>query len=80
MPLDPQQRARSDPSGDAQFYAFPRFVTHLDDAFLARVEGHGMNAEVSVRPGAEPRFPWLGGGTDPFYSVLARRAAAEESG
>lgn len=115
MPLGLQQRTRIDPSDDARFYAVPRFVTHVDDAFIAQltelyrqrlrpgmrvlldlmsswvsylppelelapVEGHGMNAEVIVRPGAEPRFPWLGGGTDPFYSVLARRTAAEETG
>ncbi len=29
--------AKADPSPDAEFYAFPRFVTHIDDAAIAEV-------------------------------------------
>lgn len=37
MPLHPQQRAKLDPSDDALFYRAPRFVTHVDPAFIARL-------------------------------------------
>ncbi|HIK34824.1 MULTISPECIES: class I SAM-dependent methyltransferase [unclassified Thermosynechococcus] len=37
MILSPQQRAKLDSRSDALFYAAPRFVTHVDDFFLARL-------------------------------------------
>ncbi len=32
--LQPQQRAKLDPSSDRLFYEMPRFVTHVDDGFI----------------------------------------------
>ncbi|MEY2985044.1 MAG: hypothetical protein RLZZ568_1661 [Cyanobacteriota bacterium] len=38
MPLlDPAQRSKLDPSNDANFYALPRFVTHVDDGFITQL-------------------------------------------
>lgn len=36
--LQPQQRTKLDPSDDAQFYDIPRFVTHVDQGFIDRLE------------------------------------------
>jgi len=42
--------ARGDPSADAQFYSFPRFVTHIDDGAIEAVgalyEDLGLTGEV----------------------------------
>jgi len=42
--------ARGDPSADAQFYSFPRFVTHIDDGAIEAVgalyEELGLTGEV----------------------------------
>jgi SAM-dependent methyltransferase len=35
--LKPEQRTKLDPSDDTQFYDVPRFVTHVDDAFIQRL-------------------------------------------
>jgi SAM-dependent methyltransferase len=35
--LKPEQRTKLDPSDDTQFYDVPRFVTHVDDAFIGRL-------------------------------------------
>jgi SAM-dependent methyltransferase len=32
--LSPDQRAKLDPTNDALFYDYPRFVTHVDDGFI----------------------------------------------
>lgn len=37
MLLQPQDRNKLDPSDDSQFYAFPRFVTHVDEGFIDRL-------------------------------------------
>ncbi|WP_298976116.1 class I SAM-dependent methyltransferase [uncultured Thermosynechococcus sp.] len=37
MILNPQQRTKLDSRSDDLFYALPRFVTHVDDFFLARL-------------------------------------------
>lgn len=37
MMLRPDQRTKIDPSDDAQFYDFPRFVTHVDDGFIQQL-------------------------------------------
>jgi SAM-dependent methyltransferase len=37
MLLDSVQRSKLDPSNDFDFYQFPRFVTHVDDSFLAQL-------------------------------------------
>ncbi|QEQ00295.1 methyltransferase domain-containing protein [Thermosynechococcus sp. CL-1] len=37
MILNPYQRTKLDSRSDALFYAAPRFVTHVDDFFLARL-------------------------------------------
>ncbi len=37
MVLSPDQRCKLDESDDADFYAQPRLVTHVDDAFIARL-------------------------------------------
>jgi SAM-dependent methyltransferase len=37
MLLRPDQRTKIDPSDDAQFYDFPRFVTHVDDGFIQQL-------------------------------------------
>ncbi|AXY67538.1 class I SAM-dependent methyltransferase [Thermosynechococcus sichuanensis E542] len=37
MILNPQQRTKLDSRSDDLFYAAPRFVTHVDDFFLARL-------------------------------------------
>ncbi len=34
MLLNPEQRTKLDPSDDGNFYAFPRFVTHVDEGFI----------------------------------------------
>ena len=34
MPLQPTQRTKLDPTSDAEFYSFPRFVTHVDEGFI----------------------------------------------
>jgi SAM-dependent methyltransferase len=34
MLLNPKQRTKLDPSNDLDFYAYPRFVTHVDDNFI----------------------------------------------
>ncbi|WP_009543793.1 class I SAM-dependent methyltransferase [Crocosphaera subtropica] len=34
MLLSPHQREKFDPSNDQDFYAFPRFVTHVDEGFI----------------------------------------------
>ena len=34
MLLRPEQREKLDPTNDHDFYAFPRFVTHVDEGFL----------------------------------------------
>ena len=35
--LTPEQRSKLDPGNDANFYDQPRFVTHVDDAFIDRL-------------------------------------------
>jgi SAM-dependent methyltransferase len=37
--LPPAAFDKADPSPDAEFYEFPRFVTHIDDAAIAAVTG-----------------------------------------
>jgi SAM-dependent methyltransferase len=37
MLLQPHQRAKLDESSDTYFYDVPRFVTHVDDGFIARL-------------------------------------------
>jgi SAM-dependent methyltransferase len=37
MLLQPDQRTKLDPSSDTLFYNAPRFVTHVDDGFIARL-------------------------------------------
>ncbi|MEB3227687.1 MAG: class I SAM-dependent methyltransferase [Synechocystis sp.] len=38
MPLlTPEQRSKLDPGNDVDFYAFPRFVTHVDEGFIDRL-------------------------------------------
>ena len=37
MPLRPNQRTKLDDSDDKQFYAYPRFVTHVDEGFVRTV-------------------------------------------
>ncbi|MEL4897885.1 class I SAM-dependent methyltransferase [Crocosphaera sp. Alani8] len=34
MLLNPHQREKLDPGNDREFYAFPRFVTHVDEGFI----------------------------------------------
>ncbi|MBE9196448.1 class I SAM-dependent methyltransferase [Synechocystis sp. LEGE 06083] len=35
--LNPDQRSKLDPSNDGQFYAYPRFVTHVDNGFIEQL-------------------------------------------
>ena len=35
--LRPQERTKLDPTKDSDFYAFPRFVTHVDEGFIDRL-------------------------------------------
>jgi SAM-dependent methyltransferase len=35
--LRPEERTKLDPTRDSDFYAFPRFVTHVDEGFLDRL-------------------------------------------
>ena len=35
--LRPQDRTKLDPSDDRDFYAFPRFVTHVDEGFIQQL-------------------------------------------
>ena len=57
---------RADPSADARFYAFDRFVTHIDDEAIAAVgelygelQPHGRRARsllvvgLALRPGPD---------------------------
>ncbi|MDJ1176392.1 class I SAM-dependent methyltransferase [Roseofilum capinflatum] len=37
MLLKPQDRTKLDSSDDRQFYAFPRFVTHVDEGFIQQL-------------------------------------------
>lgn len=37
MLLHPQDRTKLDSSDDRQFYAFPRFVTHVDEGFIQQL-------------------------------------------
>jgi SAM-dependent methyltransferase len=37
MVLRPNQRQKLDSSDDQQFYAYPRFVTHVDDGFIQQL-------------------------------------------
>ena len=37
MPLRPDQRTKLDDSDDKQFYAYPRFVTHVDEGFIQQL-------------------------------------------
>ncbi|GBF79848.1 methyltransferase [Aphanothece sacrum FPU1] len=37
MLLRPEQREKLDPSNDQDFYAFPRFVTHVDEGFIEQL-------------------------------------------
>jgi SAM-dependent methyltransferase len=37
MLLSPDQRSKLDPSDDALFYDYPRFVTHVDEAFIQQL-------------------------------------------
>lgn len=37
MLLKPEQRSKLDSSRDVDFYAFPRFVTHVDDNFIQQL-------------------------------------------
>ncbi len=37
MMLSPEQRAKQDPTNDALFYDYPRFVTHVDDGFIQQL-------------------------------------------
>lgn len=37
MPLGPQQRTKIDSTDDKQFYAYPRFVTHVDEGFIGQL-------------------------------------------
>lgn len=37
MPLGPQQRTKLDATDDKQFYAYPRFVTHVDEGFIEQL-------------------------------------------
>ena len=38
MLLKPHQRTKLDPTEDRLFYSFPRFVTHVDDGFIQRLQ------------------------------------------
>ena len=44
--LRPEQRTKLDPTKDSDFYAFPRFVTHVDEGFIARLTA--LYREVGV--------------------------------
>jgi len=35
--LRPEERTKLDPTKDSDFYAFPRFVTHVDEGFIDRL-------------------------------------------
>lgn len=35
--LRPEERTKLDPTRDSDFYAFPRFVTHVDESFIDRL-------------------------------------------
>ncbi|NCR01640.1 MAG: class I SAM-dependent methyltransferase [Microcystis aeruginosa L211-101] len=35
--LRPEERTKLDPTQDSDFYAFPRFVTHVDEGFIDRL-------------------------------------------
>ena len=35
--LNPEQRSKLDPTNDNDFYAYPRFVTHVDDSFITQL-------------------------------------------
>ncbi|MFM6057171.1 MAG: SAM-dependent methyltransferase, partial [Microcystis aeruginosa] len=35
--LRPEERTKLDPTKDSDFYAFPRFVTHVDQGFIDRL-------------------------------------------
>lgn len=37
MLLQPNQRTKLDDTNDAQFYDYPRFVTHVDDGFIGQL-------------------------------------------
>ncbi|MBE9206991.1 class I SAM-dependent methyltransferase [Nostoc sp. LEGE 06077] len=37
MPLSPNQREKLDDTDDQLFYAYPRFVTHVDDGFIQQL-------------------------------------------
>jgi SAM-dependent methyltransferase len=37
MLLKPEQRTKLDPSSDASFYDYPRFVTHVDERFIGQL-------------------------------------------
>ena len=37
MLLNPEQRSKLDPTNDNDFYTYPRFVTHVDDSFIAQL-------------------------------------------
>ncbi|MEL7475395.1 MAG: SAM-dependent methyltransferase, partial [Cyanobacteria bacterium J06555_12] len=37
MLLASQDRSKLDPSDDALFYDYPRFVTHVDDRFIQQL-------------------------------------------
>ncbi|MBD2577849.1 class I SAM-dependent methyltransferase [Oscillatoria sp. FACHB-1406] len=37
MPLKPDQRSKLDSTNDVDFYAYPRFVTHVDDNFIQQL-------------------------------------------
>lgn len=37
MQLQPEHRQKMDESEDSLFYSFPRFVTHVDEGFIARL-------------------------------------------
>ena len=37
MLLNPEQRSKLDPTNDNDFYAYPRFVTHVDDSFITQL-------------------------------------------
>ncbi|GBE91332.1 class I SAM-dependent methyltransferase [Nostoc cycadae] len=37
MPLSPNQREKLDNTDDQLFYAYPRFVTHVDDGFIQQL-------------------------------------------
>jgi SAM-dependent methyltransferase len=79
-PLRPEHFARQDERDDAQFYDFPRQVTHIDDAAIASLAGYYLRTVPPDSDVLDLMSSWVSHLPDelPLASVVGLGMNAEE--